>query len=204
MGLIKNFFKKDDKNSFDVIGVTINKEIKLAPGESLARTPEKAKRPKPSLDERWKSISNDIQIHLQEGRYGLYACDMYSLSEIDRKEKRYNDQLHKLMISAYIHISGVEEFNSFSMLRDSGIRNMETPLLPPAVIRSTDVVMKRLNMDIEEYKQIFVQTVKESMTPFHVYGVNGTLKIICLYLNDEPQKAEKELAAGAKKYAKTH
>jgi hypothetical protein len=56
------------------------------------------------LDERFRKISQQSHNHLQKGELGLYACDLYSLSEINRKEKMYEKQLHSLVLSAYIHL----------------------------------------------------------------------------------------------------
>lgn len=132
---------------------------------------------------------------------GLYACDLYALSEIDRKEQRYDDQMKKLMISAYIHLSGTEEFANYQFTKEI---DSVYPLLPPAVTRATKVAMKRLAMDIPAYSERFPQTINPTLTPLHLYGVEGALDIICLFLADEPEKAEKKIRSGAKKYIATH
>lgn len=205
MGIIQSIFKKKDTKIRSDMTITNNKNINLSPKESLSRKPYSEKKPKPSMDEQWQNISKQSQQHLQEGKIGLYACDLYSLSEIDRKEKRYNDQMKKLMISAYIHLSGTDEFAKYQFLMKSGTKDkMLCPLLPPAVIKSTTIAMKRLNMDIASYQERFRQTIKPTMTPIHIYGLEGALEIICLYLNDKSEKAEKEIRNGVKKYIANH
>lgn len=199
MGFLRNFFNNSN------ITVTIDKNIKLSPGESLSKPSSREKKPKPTLDEQWKYITKCSQEHLKDGRLGLYACDLYSFSEIDRKEKRYNDQIKKLMISAYIHLSGTEEFQNYQQLKSIYKKSkMLYPVLPPAVIRSTSVAMKRLDMELSAYKEQFKQTINPTITPIHLYGIDDTLEIICLYLTDKPEKAEKKIRSGAKKYIATH
>jgi hypothetical protein len=178
--------------------VTIDKSIKFGSHESLSHTAVATEKEKPTLDEQWKKISQKSQQHLRDGKLGLYACDLYDLSEIIRKEKRYNYQLELLMMSAYIHLSGVEEFTSYQMLKDH--LGMRSPILPPAVIRATGIAIRRLNMDIPAYKTLFRQVIDTTMTPTHLYGIEGTIEIICLYLNNEPKKAEEKIKIGTKEY----
>lgn len=205
MGIFRNIFKKKNNAASDNINISIDKNIKLRPGESLSRTPPANQRQKQSLNEQWQKISEQIQKHLQDGKIGLYACDLYSLSEIDGKEKRYNDQMNKLIVSAYIHLSGTEEFLNYQQTNQGGFAtDILYPILPPAVIRDTKTTMKRLNMDISAYQNLFLQTIEPTMTPIHLYGVDGALKIISLYLNDEPEKAEKEIKRSVKKYIASH
>lgn len=199
MGFLENLFNRSN------VIITIDKNIKLSPGESLSNPSPTKKNAKPTLDEQWQSITKRSQEHLKSGKLGLYACDLYDFSEIDRKEKRYNDQIMKLMISAYIHLSGAEEFQNYQQLKSIDKKSeILYPVLPPAVIRATGVAMKRLDMELSIYKNLFKQTINPTMTPIHLYGIDGALEIICLYLTDKPDKAEKKIRSGAKKYVTAH
>lgn len=58
-------------------------------------TQEVPKTDKHSLDEQFHNISQKSHIHLQKGELGLYACDLYSMSELIGKRN--------LTTSNYIH-----------------------------------------------------------------------------------------------------
>lgn len=168
--------------------------------ETIQETP---KTDKPSLDEQFRNISQQSHVHLQKGELGLYACDLYSLSEINRKEKAYDKQLHSLIISAYIHLSGVIDLSSYSYWKNGDFSVAEPmPLLPPAVIRSTKVCLKRLKMSLEQYKELYRNVISPTLTPTHVFGIEKSLDIICTYLQDNHEKADKMVASGTKKFIK--
>ncbi len=195
MGLFDNLFKKPKMT------VTIDKRIKFDSGESLERKPC-PKKPKLTLDEQWKNITKQSQEHMKNGRIGLYACDLYSFSEIDRKEKRYNDQIKKLMISAYIHLSEAESISAFHQYgKDVGI---PAPTLPPAVIRATNTAIKRLNWSMQDYRDAFMNTIETTMVPVHLFSTKDCLDIICLYLDGSSDKAERKIRSEVKKYVSTH
>lgn len=160
---------------------------------------------KPSLDEHFCNISQQSHKHLRQGNLGLYACDVYSLSEINRKEKQYDKQLHSLSIAAYIHLSGISTLEEYSYWKDGDFSLAEPqPILPPAVIRSLKLCIKRCNMSIEQYKEFFLEIVDTTLTPTHVFGVNGTLEIVCTYLDGNTEKADKMVNNGAKKFIHEH
>lgn len=160
---------------------------------------------KPSLDEQFHNISRQSHAHLQEGNLGLYACDLYNLSEIDRKEKRYDRQLHSLTISAYIHLSGIGRLEQYAYWKDGDFSIVEPqPLLPPAVIRSLRLCIKRLNMSIEQYRAFFLDNIALTLTPAHVFGIEKTLDIVCAYLENNDEKANKMVVNGTKKFIKEH
>lgn len=160
---------------------------------------------KPSLDEQFHNISRQSHVHLQEGNLGLYACDLYTLSEINRKEKMYDKQLHSLTLSAYIHLSGIGTLEEYTYWKDGDFSIAEPqPLLPPAVIRSLRLCIKRLNMSIEQYREFYIDTITTTLTPAHVFGVRKTLDIICAYIEDNSEKADKMVASGTRKFIKEH
>jgi len=183
---------KIDKN----LTVTIDRNIKLSPGESLSKSHDSPKRPKMTLDEQWKVLTEQSQEHMKSGQVGMYACDLYHLSKIDRKEKRYNDQMKKLMISAYIHLSEAE---SILTLRELGREiGLVEPILPPAVIRDTITAMNRLNWSIEDYRTSFLETVRENMVPAHIFSINDCLDLICFYLEGDYEMVKKKIKKGMK------
>lgn len=196
MGLFENLFKKPKMT------VTIDKRIKLGPGESLERTPSDHKKPILTLDEQWQNITKQSQEHMRDGRIGLYACDLYDFSEIDRKEKRYNDQMKMLMISAYTHLSAAESIRAFHQYgKDLGITE---PMLPPAVVNATNTAIKRLDWSMQDYRNSFMSTIETTMVPIHLFSVKDCLDIICLYLDGNSDKAEKKIRSGVKKYISSH
>jgi len=173
---------------------------KIAPA---VQSPPKAGNP--SLDEQFRKISQRSHAHLQEGNLGLYACDLYSLSEIDRKEKRYDKQLHALTISAYIHLSGIGTLEDYAYWKNGDFSIAEPmPILPPAVIRSLRLCIKRLNMSIEQYRDFYFDNIALTLTPAHVFGLEKTIDIICTYLENNDEKAEKMITNGTKKFIKEH
>lgn len=151
---------------------------------------------KVSLDEQWKDITKQSQENLKNGNLGLYACNLFALSEIDRKEKRYLDQLKKLVISSYIHLSEAESI--IDHLNYGEDIEILTPILPPAVIRSSKTVLKRLNWSIENYKEFFLEIIDTSLTPIHLFSIKDCLDIICLYLEDKDDIAQKKINKGKK------
>lgn len=158
---------------------------------------------KPSLDEQFYRLSQQSHTHLQQGKLGLYACDLYSMSEINRKEKDYNKQLHTLIISSYIHLSGVDDLEGYSYWKDGDFSITKPhPLLPPAVIYSTKVCVKRLEITLEQFKELYRNVVAPTLTPVHVFGIEKTLDILCAYLQDNHEKANKMVASGTKKFIK--
>lgn len=153
------------------------------------------------LDYQFKECSNNVQKHLLEGNLGLYACDLYSMSEVYRKEHCYNDQLQVLMESAYIHLSGIEIVKEFySAVSDHFKYSGLHPMVPPAVIRGIDKAMKNLNMDIPSFQTRFKKNIDSTLTPAHIFGVDKSLEIICLYLEGNSEKADKEIEKGKKKF----
>lgn len=164
-----------------------------------------AKTDKPNLDEQFRNLSQQSHAHLQEGNLGLYACDLYSLSEINRKEKMYDKQLHSLTISAYFHLSGIGTLKEYAYWKNGDFSITEPmPILPPAVIRSLRICIKRLNMSIEQYRELYLGIIKPTLTPAHVFGIEKTFDIICTYLEDEHEKADKMVASGTKKFIREH
>lgn len=142
-------------------------------------------------------------MHLQEGSLGLYACDLYSMSEINRKEKMYDKQLHLLTLSAYTHLSGIDTLDEYTYWKNGDFSIVEPhPLLPPAIIRSLRLCIKRLNMSIDEYRNFYVDTITPTLTPAHVFGVRKTLDIICAYMEGDIEKADKMVANGTKNLSK--
>lgn len=65
------------------------------------------------------------------------------------------------------------------------------------------MAMKNLNMDISLFKIRYKEVIDETLTPIHVFGVDKSLEIICLYLEDNTEKAEKEMEQGIKKFQST-
>ncbi len=156
------------------------------------------------LNFQFMEYGKNIQKHLQEGNLGLYACDLYSISEVYRKEHCYNDQLKVLMESAYIHLSGIGLIKDFNIALSNNFKHIGLdPILPPAVIRGIKMAMKNLNMDISLFKIRYKEVIDETLTPIHVFGVDKSLEIICLYLEDNTEKAEKEMEQGIKKFQST-
>ncbi|MCM1235827.1 MAG: hypothetical protein NC489_37520 [Ruminococcus flavefaciens] len=185
--------------------ITIDKRIKLSPGETLERTASTEKRPKPTLDEQWQNISRQSQTHLKHGDLGLYACDLFSLSEIRRKEAHYDDQMKLLILSAYIHLSGISTITEYNYWKDGDFSVTEPmPLLPPAVIRSTKSCIKRLGIDLEQYRESYRRNVSPTLTPEHIFGIEKSLNIICTYLDGDNERADKMVETGTKKYIKEH
>lgn len=74
------------------------------------------------------------------------------------------------------------------------------PLLPPAVIYSTKVCVKRLGMTLEQFKELYRNVVTPTLTPAHVFGIEKTLDIICAYLQDNHEKANQMVTSGTKKF----
>lgn len=153
------------------------------------------------LNYQFMEYSKNVQKHLQEGNLGLYACDLYSMSEVYRKEHCYNDQLQVLMESAYIHLSGIETLKDFysavsNHFKYSGLH----PMVPPAVIQGIERALKSLNMDIPTFRTRFKENIDLTLTPAHIFGIDKSLEIICLYLEGNSKKAEKEIENGTKKF----
>lgn len=184
----------------------MGKIIKFPFKKNIAPTTQNAlKADKPSLDEQFYNISRQSHMHLQEGSLGLYACDLYSMSEINRKEKMYDKQLHLLTLSAYTHLSGIDTLDEYTYWKNGDFSIVEpNPLLPPAIIRSLRLCIKRLNMSIDEYRNFYVDTITPTLTPAHVFGVRKTLDIICAYMEGDIEKADKMVANGTKKFIKEH
>lgn len=156
---------------------------------------------KEKLNFQFKECSKNVQKHLQEGNLGLYACDLYSMSEIYRKEHCYNDQLQTLMESAYIHLSGIGTIKDFNTALSSNFKHFDLdPILPPAVIRGIERAIKSLNMNISSFQNRYRENIDLSLTPAHIFGVDKSLEIICLYLEGNSEKAEKEIEKGTKKF----
>lgn len=158
---------------------------------------------KEKLNADFKYYSQQVKLHLSEGNLGLYACDLYNLSQIHCKEKHYSDQLHLLILSAYIHLSGVDTLEDYNYWKDGDFSIIKPiPLLPPAVIRSTQKCMKCLEIDLDEYKKLFKKYICINLTPAHVFGIEKSLEIICSYLDGDYEKADKIVLNETKKYIK--
>lgn len=160
---------------------------------------------KPSLDEQFRGISQQSHVNLQKGNFGMYACDLYQLSEINRKEKMYDKQIYMLTLSAYMHLSGINTLEDYSYWKNGDFSIAKPqPFLPPAVRRSLRICAKRLNMSIEQYRQFYIDVITPTLTPSHVFGVEKTLDIICAYLEDNSEKADRMVANGIKKFIKEY
>lgn len=153
------------------------------------------------LNSKFRNYGELARTHLQEGNLGLYACDLYSMSEIYGKKQRYEDQLETLIMSAYVHLSGIDKIYDFNLAKSGHFKYAEPdPLLPPAVIRDTEKVMKVLNMNISTYQIVFKETITPALTPDHIFGIDKSLEIICLYLTGESKKAEEVIEQGTQEY----
>lgn len=195
MGLFKRDSRKREGTSIQdgIIGKSKEQEESVEKGKPQNRNVD--------LNEESIKLSKNIQVHLRSGNLGLYACDLYSLSEILRKEKRYKGQLEVLIDSAYIHLSGVNIVSEYFCIKENGFKIAKPhPCLPPAVIRSTGIVLKRLDMTLEDYKTLYRSKVDVRMTPDHVFGLEKSLEIICEYLNGNQEKADKMIKQGVKKF----
>lgn len=180
------------------MGKIIKFSLKTKELSNIQNTP---KTNKPNFDEQFRNISQQSHMHLQKGALGLYACDLYSLSEINRKEKMYDKQLHSLTLSAYIHLSGIDTLEEYSYWKNGDFSiTKPQPILPPAIIRSIGTCIKRLNMSIEQYRELFLSVITPTLTPAHVFGIKKTLDIICTYLSGNNEKADKMVVSGTKKF----
>lgn len=149
------------------------------------------------LNIQFMSLSKKVQQHSRNGQIGLYACDLYSMSEIHRKEEHYNDQLTLLILSAYYHLSGIGNLEDYKLTLSNcrlGITpTLPPPILPPAVIRETQKALERLRLNIDDYRKKYYEEITISLIPMHILGTDKCLDVICLYLTGNSNKAEKEI-----------
>ena len=57
-------------------------------------------------------------------------------------------------------------------------------------------------MSLEQYKELYRNVVSPTLTPAHVFGIEKSLDIICTYLQDNHEKADKMVTSGTKKFIK--
>ena len=78
------------------------------------------------------------------------------------------------------------------------------PILPPAVIRSLRLCVKRLNMSIEQYRDFYFDNIEPDLISVHVFGIDKSLDIICAYLENDDEKANKMIANGKEIFIKEY
>lgn len=123
------------------------------------------------------------------------------MSEIFRKEKKYQSQLELLSIIAYIDLSGFDTIESYLFAKQEHFKFIKPlPMVAPAIIRNVNAALKQLNWDISNYKAYFNDTITASLTPAHVFGIEKSLEIICAYLEGNEQRGERLLKSGVRNF----
>lgn len=112
-------------------------------------------------DVAWSVLSNSLIEHAQNGDWGLYRNSRFQMAEILRKDMKFEQALQIYLEVCFIDLNGP---NNNSGLKDADLKNLFPPFDPngsdsflaPGVVSLVNKMMKKLDIDKEKIKSIFI------------------------------------------------
>ena len=111
-------------------------------------------------DVKWGVLNKQLIRHAQRGNWGLYRNTRFTMAELLRKEMKLKQALQAYLEVCYLDLNGpnntggndpelLKEFPPFDPNRNS--------FLAPGVIDLIQRIIKKLNIDKDEVKKIFIE-----------------------------------------------
>lgn len=136
---------------------------------------------------KFMELSHASHESLQKGEYGEYRNSLFSMSEILRKEKKYQDQLKLLLLVFYIDLAGYSSLEQCKFMLDESFDFPFfpiTPIIAPGISRNIRIAADRLSMDFKSVISYYRTIVSDSMLPAHLYSVKESEKFLKICLSD--------------------
>ncbi len=142
-----------------------------------------------SNDAKYHALSKKTQEHLKAGNLGLYRNDLFEMSEILRKEGRYDSQLQLLVTIFYIDMCGFSDLDTYQLAKQDCYKFLKpSPFIAPRIANNIRICAKRLSLSGEQLHNFFLQNLSESMVPVHIFTIEECYTALQLYLQDDEKK----------------
>lgn len=110
-------------------------------------------------DAEWEKLSNDLRIHMKNMNWGLYRNTKFSMAEILRKEKKFENALFYYFEVCYLDINGPNNVESIkndpSMLKQFPAFNAKMGFLAPAIVSRVKKIIGTLKLSESDSKLLF-------------------------------------------------
>ena len=115
-----------------------------------------------NLDEEYRKLSRESREMMQKGNLPGYSAVLKKMSRILLAEGKRIDQVKVLMLAYYIDLSGV---------------GAESHIDEKSVVEMQDAVVAS-QMDLGQFRGLYLDTVRTDVTPRHPMTVNDTLNML--------------------------
>ena len=123
-------------------------------------------------EQSFAELSARARWDIRNGNFSSYSQDLYAMSLILKKEDKRIDELKLRMMKFHIDLSGLE---------DPPFIDWENIDLAIQAVASSGIEEQEIN-------DLFFDTVKASMTPYHDFTVRGSNRMFLLALSENRKK----------------
>lgn len=112
-------------------------------------------------DVKWGVLNKSLIEHAQHGDWGLYRNTRFEMAEILRKEMKFEHALQTYLEVCYMDLNGpnnIGGINDKEVLKEFPPFNpKQSAFLAPGVIDLVKLIMKKLELDKNKIKSIFIE-----------------------------------------------
>lgn len=135
------------------------------PNDSMAIIRFPSKRPD-DMEDAFKRATWWSQQHLKSGALDWYSYDLKHMATLFDRVRRHTDKAKVLMLAFYIDLSGVKH----------------PPFVDRAVICMMKKAVEKSGMDVHQFRELYMETVRSDVTPRHIMTVSDSLYLLELAL----------------------
>lgn len=152
----------------------------------------------------YKILNDRKNTHKANNDWGLFRNDIHGLSEIQYIEGRHIESLNSLFLVCFYDLSGMgNNFNlNYINIREDNFFPYEDSFytLAPGIISKIISLQKKLNLDVDEFHQLYFQTITPIEVPFHLFTKEETYKILLLEIEKDTTSLKKIYRAAKLRY----
>ena len=115
-----------------------------------------------NFDTEYRRLSQKGQMYMRSGNLRLYSATLKQMSKILLQEEKRIDQIKVLMLAFYIDLSG------------SGV----SPYIDTIFAEEMRKALVDTQMDLYQFRGLYLDTVREDVTPSHKLKVSDTLYVL--------------------------
>lgn len=167
-------------------------------GENVVQADKKKRR-----DIAWRTLSQQSQEHLKQGKMDLYRNDLFNMATIRAQEGRRDGELCLLFMVCYLDVwpfSSIEEYQFFMKDKNWPV---SSGFIFPEVICCILSAAEALGYSSADIEQMFCHEVRADMLPTPAVSVEECAKLIRMHMDGESAQADKLLKEATEKFKKT-
>lgn len=142
--------------------------------------------------------------HKANNDWGLFRNDILGLSEIQYIEGIHLESLKNLFLVCFYDLSGMgNNFNlNYINVREDNFFPYEDSFytLAPGIISKICSLQKKLNLDADEFHQLYFQIITPIEVPFHLFTKEETYKILLLEIEKDTNSLKKIYSSAKLRY----